>query len=116
MSEAKHQEALIEWWDRSYSILRHLLFAIPNGGFRNAREASSLKRQGVRPGVPDLFLAAPRGTYHGLFIEMKFGKNKLSIHQEKYLKNLECLGYKTAVCYRWDKAREVIEEYLNGRS
>ena len=48
-----------------------LLFHIPNGGRRDTAEAANLKKQGVKPGVPDLFLPVARGGYHGLFIEMK---------------------------------------------
>ena len=48
-----------------------LLFAIPNGGARHIKTARELKAEGVRKGVPDLFLAYPHNGYSGLFIEMK---------------------------------------------
>lgn len=51
-----------------------LIFHIPNGGKRNAREAARFKRMGVKADVPDLFLPVPRGDCHGLFIEMKAPK------------------------------------------
>ena len=50
------------------------MFHIPNGGSRNKLEASNLKKQGVKAGVPDLFLPVGRGSYHGLFIELKSAK------------------------------------------
>lgn len=72
MSEAQEQEAVIEWCD-----WKHIpIFAIPNGGKRDAREAAHMKRQGVRAGVPDLCVPVARGGFHGLYIEMKVGKNK----------------------------------------
>lgn len=52
------------------------LFAIPNGGSRDIREAVRLKRQGVKAGVSDMFLPIPNSMYHGLFIELKVGKTK----------------------------------------
>ena len=42
-----------------------LLYHIPNGGKRDAQTAISLKRQGVKAGVPDLHLPVARGGYHG---------------------------------------------------
>ena len=32
------------------------MFAIPNGGYRDVREATRLKKQGVKSGVSDMFL------------------------------------------------------------
>lgn len=37
-----------------------LLFAIPDGGRRDAVTGAHLKAEGVRAGVPDMFLAVPR--------------------------------------------------------
>lgn len=48
-----------------------ILFAIPNGGARDAFTASILKMEGVLAGIPDLFWARPIGKYHGFFIETK---------------------------------------------
>lgn len=48
-----------------------LMFAIPNGGKRNAKTAVDLKYEGVKSGVSDIFLPCACGGYHGLFVEMK---------------------------------------------
>ena len=87
------------------------MFHIPNGGSRNKAEAANLRRQGVKPGVPDIFLPAPRGNYHGLWIEMKVGKN--TAYQNTYIDYLNGSGYRAAVCYGADEAIRVITEYLN---
>ena len=89
------------------------MFHIPNGGSRNKAEAANLRRQGVKPGVPDIFLPAPRGNYHGLWIEMKNGKNKTTAYQNTYIDYLNGSGYRAAVCYGADEAIRVITEYLN---
>ncbi len=112
--EAAEQSTLIDWSLRSrgkYPEL-NLLFHIPNGGSRNKIEAANLKRQGVKAGVPDLFLPVPRGGYHGLFIEMKYGKNKPTPSQRKWMAALNEQGYLAVVCYGFDGARDMIEKYL----
>lgn len=113
-SEATEQERLISWasWQQSCFPELKLLFHIPNGGSRNTLEAANLKRQGVKAGVPDLFLPVAKGTYHGLFIEMKWGKNTVTDKQDEWLHDLTVQGYKAAVCYGADEAIEIITNYL----
>ena len=43
-----------------------------------------MKRQGVKAGVPDICLPVARNGYHGLYIELKAGKNKATKNQEKW--------------------------------
>ncbi len=112
--EAAEQEALFRWahfMQAKYPEIE-LLFHIPNGGSRNRMEAANLKKQGVKAGVPDLFLPVPRGSYHGLFIELKYGKNTPSENQEKWLKKLNDQGYAAVICYGWTEAAALIETYL----
>ena len=47
-----------------------LLFAIPDGGRRDAVTGAHLKAEGVRAGGPDMFLAVPRQNAPGLFPEL----------------------------------------------
>lgn len=107
MSEAQEQCAVIEWADLNGIPI----FAIPNGGRRDPKEAAHLKRQGVRAGVPDLFLPVAAGSYHGLFIEMKAGKNRATRAQESWLRLLRGNGYASFVCYGADSAIECIKTY-----
>lgn len=93
-----------------------MCFAVPNGGRRDIREAMSLKKEGVRPGVPDLILATPRGAHGALFIEFKIKPNKPSVLQQEMMERLEEQGYKCAVCYTLDQAIKVVEDYLQGDS
>lgn len=113
-SEATEQETVISWCE--YNALRYpeldLIYHIPNGGSRNRMEAANLKRQGVKAGVPDLNLPVPMNGFHGLFIEMKFGKNKTTKKQAEWLEQLQKQGYKTAVCYGAYEAIDTIKQYL----
>ena len=113
--EAQEQSILIHWCkmqENIYPALK-LIYAIPNGGYRNKIEAKNLKLQGVKAGVPDLFLSFPVDMYHGLYIEMKYGKNKPTEHQEEWIKRLEAVGYKCVVCYSATEGIEAIKKYLH---
>ena len=108
-SEHQEQCAVIDYCKlRNYSV-----FAIPNGGTRNVREAMNLKREGVSPGVPDLFIPIAVQPHHGLFIEMKVGRNKTSPGQDEWIALLRRNGYAVSICYGADIAIESIEKYLN---
>mgnify|MGYP002515529535 FL=1 len=113
--EGNEQEVLFRWaaFVRGRFPEIDLLYHIPNGGSRNRIEAANLKRQGVKAGVPDLCLPVARGKYHGLYIEMKYGKNKTSESQNKWLSALQKQGYAAAVCYGFEEAQAVITKYLN---
>ena len=114
-SEASEQSALFEWAEYANNPELRLMFHIPNGGSRNIVEAVNLKKQGVKSGVPDILLPVARKCYHGLFIEMKYGKNKISENQTNWIINLSKQDYLCKVCYGFEEARKVIENYLKGK-
>lgn len=93
---------------------KRLLFHIPNGGYRRLSTGIAMKKAGLRPGVPDLFLAIPAGGKNGLFIEMKrlYG-GVLSQSQKEMISLLEGQGYACAVCHGWIEARNAIAAYLS---
>ena len=88
------------------------MHAIPNGGARNVVVASKMKQEGVKRGVWDVCLPYPNGGHHGLYIEFKFGKNKLTPEQQEFGAYLEENGYKTGVAYTVDEALEILQNYL----
>jgi len=108
MSEAQEQIALVEWCEWAHVPIFH----IPNGGSRNKIEAANLKRQGVKAGVPDLFVPIAKSGFHGLFIEMKYGKNTLTHYQKIWLEELRDNGYRAEVCYSAKEAIDLIRGYL----
>lgn len=114
-SEATEQVRVMDWcrWHEVRTPELALLYHVPNGGSRNQLEAANLKQQGVKAGVPDLFLPVARHDFHGLYIEMKYGKNKTTDKQEWWLEQLGQQGYKTAVCYGAEEAINTIAGYLN---
>lgn len=114
-TEHAHQVALFCWAALNFSKYPdlRLMFAIPVGGLRNKITAANLKAEGAKAGVPDIFLPTPRGTYHGLFIELKVGTNPASPAQKEWMKALKAQGYGGCVCVGWECARDTILNYLN---
>jgi hypothetical protein len=89
-----------------------LMFAIPNGGKRDPVTAVRLRDEGVKPGVPDVCLPVARQGWHGLFIELKYGRNKTTDKQNEWLDRLMEQGYLAVVVWGWNEAVAVIEAYL----
>jgi hypothetical protein len=122
--------ALMAWADRVFydgKPISYYLFAIPNGGKRNAREAARLKRMGVRAGIPDYFLHVMRHSEEncsiwqtpcgGMWLELKAqradgynpGPTDLQLEQ---LTRLKLCGYHSIVAHGWIEAAVRICEYL----
>lgn len=117
-NEGQEQAALFSWAELEmkrgrYPELR-LMFHVPNGGARSKAEAGRFKAEGVKAGVPDLFLPVPRGEYHGMFIEMKKRVGgRLSPEQKIWISELNEQGYHAVVACGWDEASNYIKDYLN---
>lgn len=116
-NESIEQICLFRWAAYSSGAMPELklLYHIPNGGKRDIATAKKLKAEGVKAGVPDICLPVARGKYHGLYIELKVGKNKTTENQDMWLEALNKNGYYTNVCYGWEEASKVITDYLKER-
>lgn len=123
------QVELFNW--ATLMALKHpeleLLMAIPNGasyggGGGRWNIAKRMKAEGVKKGVPDIFLPIPMTRLDGmggvvsmeagLWIEMKAGKNKTSPEQNFWIEKLTEYGYKVCVCYSAEDAMDCIMDYL----
>ena len=89
-----------------------LLSCSLNGVKLTASQAGKAKASGMLKGEYDIKLPVPRGGYTGLIIEMKAGKNKLTPEQIWYGKRMSDEGWKTATCWDWEIARDIIIEHL----
>lgn len=102
-------------YEEKYPELKWI-FAIPNGGKRPINTARKMKAEGVKAGVWDIFVPFcndyPEFTC-GLFIEMKFGNNKLTDTQKKFREGIGEVDYEWAVCYSFIEACHAIGNYLN---
>lgn len=114
--ESQLQQICVQWFRDKYQELSKMLFAVPNGGFRNLSEAIRMKREGVTPGVSDLILLIPNGEFSSLCIEMKFGKGKQSDLQKEWQTETEKHGNKYIICNSFELFKSGIEEYLKKNS
>ena len=115
-SEHDEQVAVFQWAKTNEGRWPELrwMFAIPNGGARATLTAIKLKAEGVKSGVPDIFLPAPRNGCPGLWIELKVGKNKATENQTAWMAGLIECGYAVALCYGAEEAIRTITSYLRG--
>lgn len=121
-SEHDEQAALFRWLEANSGKHPYfkLAFAIPNGGARNLFVAKKLKAEGVKRGVPDIFIPCPtklnkqdEHTCHGFWIEMKSKKGRISPEQEYWAHKLTNLGYAYLIFYSWQEAALKICEYFD---
>ncbi len=116
--ESRMQCEVIRWWSamhRSLGCMEIQLFAIPNGHKRDIITAATLKREGLRAGVSDLMLAAPRRGFHGLFVELKCKGGVVSPAQSVFQCVASGEGYCVNTCYSFDDAVASITRYTLGK-
>jgi hypothetical protein len=114
-SEHTEQRALVTWAALQSKTIIELasLFSVPNGAYVSKAQAGKLKSEGLKSGVPDLFLAIPRQGYAGMFIELKrVTGGVVSEAQKEWHQRLAANGYHVVVCKGFDVAKEEILNYL----
>lgn len=116
MSEHSEQCALFNWsrtFEQKFPELS-LMFAVPNGGKRPIKTAVDLKLEGVKSGVPDVWVPVPSGERCGMVFEMKSGRNKCTTDQNKWLDDLSAAGWYTGsrAYYDWIEAAIDVCKYL----
>lgn len=115
-SEEEHriQCSCVRWFSLQYPHLHGRLFAVPNGGRRDATTAAKLKAEGVVAGVADLILLKSNRHYGALLIEMKTLKGRQRDSQKQWEETVCANGeYKYVVCHSLDDFQREIETYLS---
>lgn len=113
--ELEEQAALIEWADKTVIDgirIGDYLIHIPNEGKRGPKAARDAKRIGLKAGVPDLFLALPRGCYSGLWIEMKSMTGVATSEQIAWMNKLKNEGYSVVLSHGFSMAKDSVMKYM----
>ena len=100
-------------WVALNPVVKKYLIAIEGGGSRNLLEAANIKRCGLVAGTPDYFFMLPCGHYHGMWLEFKAGKNKLTKAQEQFFETAQALNYKCAVVWSATEAIQEVKNYIS---
>ena len=111
MTETQEQKQLIQWCRTDPRF--QYLFHIPNESVGGTGWMVRNRQMGVKAGVPDLFYPVPMHGYHGLFIEMKSDKGRLSQAQMRWHAALRIFGYRVEVCKGWQQAKNILEDYMS---
>lgn len=112
LTESQQQAKCVDWFRSEYPQFTKLFWANPNGGYRSPKTAAILKREGVLSGVPDVTLAVPRKSYHGLYIEVKTEKGRPTENQLAVMAALSEQGYQCAIVHSIDEFKETVINYL----
>jgi hypothetical protein len=126
-TEHQEQVAVIEWTESQKARLPEasLIYANANGGerpsvklFRHSalvrfsEEGLRLKKEGVKPGIPDLCLPVARRQWHSLYIEMKRLNGNPTVDQDLWMAVLTLQGHAVSLCRGADEGIAAIEGYL----
>lgn len=94
-SEHIEQVTFVNEFEKLWPGVR--IFAIPNGGFRHKATADKLKAEGVKAGIPDLFIPA-----WNVWIEMKRQKGgSVSKEQKDWHAYLRSVGHTVIIAKGW---------------
>lgn len=105
--ESEIQQSVVQWFRMKYP--NYIIAAVPNGGFRNAREAAIMQREGVFAGFADLIIIAKQNI---LFLELKTPIGVLSKKQKEFQEKVNNLGFQYVVCRSFDQAVMVIVSWI----
>lgn len=84
----------------------------PMEGKRTKFEQYLLKRMGSKSGFPDLFIMCNKSV---LVLELKIGRNKPTDNQKWWLDAFAENGISSHVCYTFDDAKEIIDNWMRGQ-
>ena len=117
--EQEIQCALFDWAEimikqGKYSDELKSMYHPANEGKRSNISGAILKRMGLKRGVCDVVLPAPRGGYGSLYIELKTPTGEISQEQKDFMRLMRKVGNFACVCRSWTSAAKLIEKYLKG--
>lgn len=100
----KHNEHLIQKSIIEYLRMNRIeVFAVPNGGRRDAVTGAMLKAEGATAGVSDLIILLPNKP---VFVEVKTKTGRQSDNQKDFQNRVEKLGFEY---YIWRSVEDAVK-------
>jgi len=112
MSEDRLQQECYMFFHNNYPKLRGLLFHVPNGGSRNAREGAKFKTMGVIRGVSDFLFIYQSNLYA---IELKTPSGRQSREQLDWQELVTKEGVVYVVVRSLDDFKKLIERITDDK-
>jgi hypothetical protein len=106
------QQHFIQWLKLQYPRVWEVTASFPNQGRRSAANASRMKAEGLKKGIPDVVIFQPSKGYHGMFIEFKHGKMVVSPEQRQMIELLTNRDYYCCTCWELETAIKELKDYL----
>lgn len=110
--EEEMQMRIVRLMGDIYPQYADLLVHNANEFHGTIKQGARRKRLGVRKGFPDFSFFMPSKYYHGLHIELKYGRNGQSQEQKEYQKRLEGVGYQYVVCRSEEDFIKGMNQYI----
>ena len=110
--ESQIQIAFIDWVKLQYPHLLNYILHIPNGGKMSPWKGVHLKRMGVQAGVADILFMWHNLDSHGLWLEFKAPKGKVSSCQLERHEMLGTAGNKVLVVRDWVTAVREVKKFF----
>ena len=120
--EWHHQEELMCRIADAYPAAYTMTTAIEHGVRLSPAQAAKIRRQGRKAGLPDVmcFVRQPRANpmddWCGLAIELKVGRNDVTEAQERWLRDLQDVGWAVCVAHGVEQAWAAYREYMQDPS
>lgn len=90
-----------------------ILFSGTMGGVRlSMNQAKRAKAAGYMKGIPDLIFYEPRNGFHGLAIELKTKRGKISPIQRERIEDFRIRGWRAEVAFGWDETLAILRDYF----
>jgi len=109
------QAEIFKFYTNTYCLKNHnprgIIFSIPNGGTRNAKEAVKLKATGLLRGASDLIVILPNGKL--LFIEVKTDIGVQSEYQKDFEDRVKSLGFEYILVRSLEEFKKIINSQSN---
>jgi len=116
-SDCEHYEQtfVFHYFDVHHPSIFDMMFAIPNAGKRSQKVAGQFLAEGLKKGVPDIFVDIAIDPYHGLRVELKRSTvtvSNVSDEQWEWLDKYEARGYKAGVAIGYRECIDLICGYF----
>lgn len=134
-TESQIQQSIVEWANNTINNegyrIGDFLIKIPNEGKRSFYIVNKMKKEGLKKGVSDLFLAYPYFDYFktksmpkenidkfkytklcGLWLEVKSKNGRVSDSQKSFIVKMTEIGYWATHINNVDDGIAVIKDYL----